>query len=110
MPSKTDWNGWDPESGFRVFLDAYPIARRSGGRLAQDNYIAATGGTEERHERLMALLDRCKGSEQWQAEAGKYVPGMPKFLADPPWHILDTPVEAPKRYKTLEELEAAHCS
>lgn len=97
-------NGWDPQSAFEELASAYPAHRSSRGHIAQQNYIAATGGTEERHARLMALLDRCKGSEQWQAEAGKFVPGMPKFLADPPWHILEAPVE-PVPYKSIEELQ-----
>ena len=100
-----DWNGWDPESGFQAFLAAYPPHRRNGSRLAQNYYLEATGGTEERHLKLMALLDRCKASEQWAKDSGQYITGIAKFLQEPPWHILDAPVDPPVRYKSLEELE-----
>lgn len=98
--------GWDPEAGFQAFLAAYPTHRRNNSRLAQGYYIEATGGTQEKHDRLMALLERCKASEQWSKDSGQYITGIAKFLEEPPWHILDTPVDPPIRYETLEEIQA----
>lgn len=107
-----DSNGWDPQIAFEELAAAYPEHRRSRAHLAQSNYIAATGGTEEKHHRLMKLLDLCKDSEDWTKDDGQYVPGMAKWLSEPPWHLLKAQESAPPKRKrmqdmTVKELEAA---
>jgi len=94
-------NGNEPEDRFNEFASAYPAHRRKANTLVRQSYLRATGGTPEGHERLMGLLARVKLSEQWLDQKGKFVPGMEKFLEDPPWPLLDASPE-----RTQQQIDA----
>lgn len=96
LSNKTDW---DPSDGFRAFLAAYPRDRAEDSPLAMQYYIQATGGLQDRHERLMLVLARYVAATE-----PRFVKGMAKWLSAPPWHLAEA--EPPMRYKTVEELRA----
>lgn len=75
---------------FDELVDHYPnatlvsLARNEFDRLCQDGVIT-TGNANA----LLEGLNRWKGSKQWRAEDGKYIPSLNKWLAERRW--LDRP-------------------
>jgi uncharacterized protein YdaU (DUF1376 family) len=89
---------FDSEAGFEELCEAYPIIRRDRSTLAMQYYLEATGGTRERHEKLMSAL---RG--YLAATDAQYVRGMARWLQAPTWDMKEP---EPERYETKEELWA----
>jgi hypothetical protein len=81
---------------FRKFQDAYPAARRKGGLLTEQAYLAQVhnaGGAAA----LLEALDNHKQSEQWKNP--QLVPGMDIWLTEERWRQrLDAPSATPKTW------------
>lgn len=93
----TTSTGWvdsesETETRYIEFRDAYPIDRRRDSALARQYYCQATGGTVEKHQRLMAALR----SYVSRTEA-RYVQNMERWLESPPWHMADQAPEGEVR-------------
>lgn len=67
---------------FMAFRDAYPEARRKGGFLTQQAYLAAVAAAGSSSV-LMLALDNHKASEQWSNP--KHIPGMDVWLNEERW-------------------------
>lgn len=82
----------ETETRYLAFRDAYPIDRRKDTALARQYYVQATGGLQERHDRLMAALKTYVSRTE-----SRFVQNMERWLESPPWHLADQAPEGELR-------------
>lgn len=104
--TRLEADGEPLDVAFRAFQEAYPAARRKGGYLVEQWFMAAVVNAGS-SVALMAALENHKRSEQW-ADA-KLIPGMDTWLNEERWRqeLPAKPVDAQRaerlaKWKALE--------
>jgi hypothetical protein len=75
------------DSKFLILFEAYPAHRR-GKRFEAEKTFSKLNPDDDLFGKILASIDELKQSDSWMEKAGKFIPGIEKFIEGKQWEVV----------------------